>query len=112
MNIELPIGCTDDTSLSSKLASLADTNKYCDPAIAIHGTHLSWYFFQAGVNGLVDDRLGHMYLTPRGVKRRNQMVLEAVHQYGVGLVITMVGGYPRHEWKPIIDDHNQVDVGA
>jgi acetoin utilization deacetylase AcuC-like enzyme len=112
MNIELPIGCTGGTSLSSNLASLADTNKYCDPAIAIHDTNLIWFFFQAGVNVLADDRLGRMSLTPRGVKRRSQMVLEAVHQYGVGLVITIEGGYPRHEWKPIIDDHNQVDVGA
>jgi acetoin utilization deacetylase AcuC-like enzyme len=110
MDIELPIGCTDGTYLQTLYHWLkqmlgSGNNNPRDKFDLV--------FFQAGVDVLADDRLGRMSLTPKGVKRRNQMVHEAVHQHGAGLVITMGGGYPCHDqWKPIIDAHTQVYVGA
>lgn len=49
--------------------------------------------FQAGVDVLTTDRLGHLELSPAGVHRRNQIVFEFAEKLGVPLVITMGGGY-------------------
>ncbi|MEM6278039.1 MAG: histone deacetylase [Verrucomicrobiota bacterium] len=50
-------------------------------------------FFQAGVDGLTTDRLGHLAMTREGMKRRNEMVFEFAAARGLPLVITMGGGY-------------------
>ncbi|MDF1823806.1 MAG: histone deacetylase [Verrucomicrobiales bacterium] len=49
--------------------------------------------FQAGVDALASDRLGHLSLTRAGLKRRNEIVLQFAQGKGVPLVITMGGGY-------------------
>ena len=50
-------------------------------------------FFQSGVDTLVTDRLGRLALAPAGIRRRNEMVAEACHRYGVPFIVTMGGGY-------------------
>lgn len=54
---------------------------------------LDLIFFQAGVDALETDRLGHLSLTQSGMKRRNEIVFQLAKSKGVPLVITMGGGY-------------------
>lgn len=50
-------------------------------------------FFQAGVDGLGTDRLGHLSMTQEGMKRRNEMVFRFAASRSLPLVVTMGGGY-------------------
>ena len=66
-------------------------------------------FYQAGVDGLKEDRLGRMALTARGLERRNQLVFDFCYEQNLPLVICMGGGYPRtSDWSPIIEAHSNV----
>eukprot|EP00529_Nitzschia_sp_RCC80_P018407 CAMPEP_0113495758 /NCGR_PEP_ID=MMETSP0014_2-20120614/29772_1 /TAXON_ID=2857 /ORGANISM="Nitzschia sp." /LENGTH=509 /DNA_ID=CAMNT_0000389661 /DNA_START=467 /DNA_END=1992 /DNA_ORIENTATION=+ /assembly_acc=CAM_ASM_000159 len=71
-------------------------------------------FFQAGVDILDDDRLGRMDISSYGLRRRNEMVYQFAHDLGVPVVITMGGGYPKHEdkWDNLIDAHSKVYIQA
>tara|TARA_Y100001970_G_scaffold118700_1_gene147264 strand:+ start:643 stop:1539 length:897 start_codon:yes stop_codon:yes gene_type:complete len=59
-------------------------------------------FFQAGVDVLESDGLGHLMLTKKGLKIRNEMVLDFAKQRNSPLVIFMGGGYS----KPIDNSVN------
>lgn len=50
-------------------------------------------FYQAGVDGLAEDRLGRLRLTRAGLDRRNRMVLDACRGAAVPVVVFMGGGY-------------------
>jgi acetoin utilization deacetylase AcuC-like enzyme len=49
--------------------------------------------FQTGVDTLETDRLGHLSMTPEGIRKRNDLVYSFAEEIGVPLVITMGGGY-------------------
>ena len=51
--------------------------------------------FQAGVDGLNADALGKLNVTREGMRIRNQMVFETVHQHQLPTVIFMGGGYAK-----------------
>lgn len=59
-------------------------------------------FFQAGVDVLESDGLGHLMLTKKGLKKRNEMVLDFSKQRNSPLVVFMGGGYS----KPIDNSVN------
>ena len=59
-------------------------------------------FFQAGVDVLESDGLGHLMLTKKGLKIRNEMVLDFAKQRNSPLVVFMGGGYS----KPIDNSVN------
>jgi len=100
LDVELPAGCTDDTYLLSL--------RHWLNLIKSEGGPYDLVFFQAGVDVLADDRLGRMELSSRGVQRRNEMVFDFALKLGVPLVTTMGGGYPREDWKPILEAHANV----
>jgi acetoin utilization deacetylase AcuC-like enzyme len=50
-------------------------------------------FYQAGVDGLAGDRLGHLALSLDGLERRDHMVLRMCRSRGLPVVITLGGGY-------------------
>lgn len=50
-------------------------------------------FYQAGVDGLAADKLGRLHLTFEGLKRRDELVFEALRQRRIPCVITLGGGY-------------------
>ena len=52
-------------------------------------------FFQAGVDSLDSDNLGHLLLDHNGLKNRNEMVLEFAKKKGNPIVIFMGGGYSK-----------------
>lgn len=51
--------------------------------------------FQAGVDALKADALGKLNVSREGMRRRNQLVFDAVHQQNLPLVIFMGGGYAK-----------------
>tara|TARA_R110002096_G_scaffold4501_28_gene21241 strand:+ start:2645 stop:3553 length:909 start_codon:yes stop_codon:yes gene_type:complete len=50
-------------------------------------------FYQAGVDGLITDRLGQLSLTRGGLQTRNQLVFQFAKDHHLPLLITMGGGY-------------------
>lgn len=50
-------------------------------------------FFQSGVDGLAEDKLGRLSLTLAGLQQRDAMVFETIRRLRVPLVITLGGGY-------------------
>jgi acetoin utilization deacetylase AcuC-like enzyme len=61
-------------------------------------------FFQAGVDGLITDRLGRLELTHQGLLARDRMVLAACLTRGIPVVITIGGGYS-DPIEPTIEAH-------
>ena len=52
-------------------------------------------FFQAGVDVLDSDGLGHLYISKSGLIKRNKMVLDFAKRQNLPLVIFMGGGYSK-----------------
>mmetsp|Transcript_12732 Transcript_12732/g.15610 ORF Transcript_12732/g.15610 Transcript_12732/m.15610 type:complete len:441 (+) Transcript_12732:50-1372(+) len=105
LDIELPIGCNDETYLA--------TLNHWLKRIKNEGGQFDLIFFQAGVDILESDRLGRMDITPKGVQRRNTMVYDFAINVGVPMVITMGGGYPKsNDWEPVLQAHEDVYYGA
>jgi acetoin utilization deacetylase AcuC-like enzyme len=50
-------------------------------------------FYQSGVDGLAEDRLGKLALTQAGLENRDRQVMEMAQAANVPLVITLGGGY-------------------
>jgi len=49
--------------------------------------------YQSGVDGLKSDKLGRLALTAHGLRRRDEMVMNAAKSLGIPLAITLGGGY-------------------
>ncbi len=64
-------------------------------------------FYQAGVDGIANDRLGKLKLSQAGLIARNRMVYDAVRQTSSKLVVTMGGGYPT-DLNPDSDSYKQI----
>jgi acetoin utilization deacetylase AcuC-like enzyme len=52
-------------------------------------------FYQAGVDGLAADSLGHLALSHEGLRARDRKVMLAVRDAGIPLVVTQGGGYAK-----------------
>ena len=50
-------------------------------------------FYQAGVDGLAEDRLGKLALTESGLARRDALIFDLVLKAGIACVVTLGGGY-------------------
>jgi acetoin utilization deacetylase AcuC-like enzyme len=116
LDLELPIGCNDSTYLMTLHHWLKEFRRRHDRGEFV----IDLVFFQAGVDILEADRLGRMNLTPEGVRRRNELVYQFVHDIQAPLVICMGGGYPKRlsaededdGWPEIIDAHANVYLQA
>ena len=104
LDIELPIGCNDETYLS--------TLHHWLKRIRNEAGKFDLIFFQAGVDIIEHDRLGRMNISSKGLKRRNKMVYNFALDMDIPMVITMGGGYPRKDWEPILSAHADVYIDA
>ncbi|MFN9265841.1 MAG: histone deacetylase, partial [Acidobacteriota bacterium] len=50
-------------------------------------------FYQSGVDGLREDKLGKLALTHAGLAERDRRVMTAAHGYGKPFVLLLGGGY-------------------
>jgi acetoin utilization deacetylase AcuC-like enzyme len=83
IDVELEAGVQDDAYLRTLADVLPKVREFQSEII----------FYQSGVDGLAEDRLGKLSLTPSGLRERDQQVMKVADQSGVPLVITLGGGY-------------------
>lgn len=83
IDVELDAGADDDAYLR-KLAEVLPNVFEFRPEII---------FYQSGVDGLSEDRLGKLSLTLSGLRERDRQVMKLTGGSGVPLVITLGGGY-------------------
>lgn len=85
LDVELPRGAGDALYLDT-LRPLLDRVFALAPELVI---------FQAGVDPLAEDKLGHLSLTHAGLRARNEAVFDAADALGVPVLVLMGGGYAR-----------------
>jgi len=83
IDVELEAGTGDDMYLRTLADALPKVLEFRPEII----------FYQSGVDGLAEDRLGKLSLTLSGLRKRDQQVMKLAEQSGVPLVITLGGGY-------------------
>jgi acetoin utilization deacetylase AcuC-like enzyme len=113
--VELPIGCDDETYLSTLRYWLKRVEQHrFDESIDVEQsfTHtgrrknFDLIFFQSGVDIHKDDRLGRLHITAGGISKRNAMIFDFAYRMNAPLVLSMGGGYPKDgDWSPIIESH-------
>jgi acetoin utilization deacetylase AcuC-like enzyme len=85
IDIALPEGLTDEGYL-----------RILDEVLfRVYEFHPEIVFYQSGVDVLRSDTLGKLWLSPEGVRKRDEGVILAASEAGVPLVITLGGGYSR-----------------
>ena len=87
LDIGLPYRCADAQYLESLRLGV-------EAAIDGHGPELVLYL--AGGDPYEDDVLGNLAVTMQGLRRRDQMVIDACAEAGVPLAVVLAGGYARH----------------
>jgi acetoin utilization deacetylase AcuC-like enzyme len=83
IDVELEAGTGDDAYLI-KLAEVLPKVPEFRPEII---------FYQSGVDGLAEDRLGKLSLSLSGLRERDWLVMKLASASGVPLVVTLGGGY-------------------
>jgi acetoin utilization deacetylase AcuC-like enzyme len=83
IDVELDAGIGDELYLATLADVLPQVGEFRPEII----------FYQSGVDGLAEDRLGKLELTQDGLKTRDRQVTELVRSANVPLVITLGGGY-------------------
>ena len=110
LDVELPIGCDDETYISTLKYWLTRIEKHrFDKEEEVYSKkQFDVIFYQAGVDIHHADRLGKLSITQEGISRRNSLVFDFAYRMGSPLVISMGGGYPKDDWTPIIEAHTSV----
>ena len=85
LDIPLKKGMEDETYLKILGSSLEKLEE----------NEIDIIFFQAGVDGLIYDALGHLNLSHKGMIKRNEMVFDFCKKQGCPVVIFMGGGYSK-----------------
>ncbi|MBD2767503.1 histone deacetylase [Hymenobacter sp. BT664] len=85
-DLDLPL--PDGTDDASYLQLLAETL----PRL-LDSVRPDFVFYQAGVDVLATDKLGHLSLTRAGCRRRDELVLGLCHRHQLPVVVCMGGGY-------------------
>ena len=94
LDLPLPDG-TDDTAYLALLAATLP--------LLLADARPDFVFYQAGVDVLATDKLGHLALTRAGCRQRDELVLNFCHRHALPVVVCMGGGYSEKSatsWKP------------
>lgn len=83
IDVELEAGTGDDAYL----------RKFAEVLPKVIDFRPEIIFYQSGVDGLAEDRLGKLSLTLSGLRGRDRQVMKLADASGVPLVITLGGGY-------------------
>ncbi len=102
LDIELEDG-TDDGSYLEAL------QKGLETSLRIFSADLTIYL--AGADAHKNDRFGRLALSKAGLARRDQLVLEHLHQAGLPMAVTMAGGYSP-QVADTVDIHFQTVLAA
>jgi acetoin utilization deacetylase AcuC-like enzyme len=82
-----------DVELDAGISDVAYLNALADVLPEVVEFRPEIIFYQSGVDGLAEDRLGKLELTLAGLRERDQHVMAMAEQSGAPLVITLGGGY-------------------
>jgi acetoin utilization deacetylase AcuC-like enzyme len=102
LDIALPDGCGDAEYLAALDQALNSIFEDFAP---------QFVFYQAGVDVLASDKLGHLNLSLAGCRQRDQQVFECVRAQGLPMVTVMGGGYSP-ELDVIVNAHYQTFTAA
>lgn len=83
LDVALPVGADDSAVLDALERALPQAFEHRPDLV----------LFQAGVDGLAQDRLGRLSMSRAGMAERTRRVLEAVDVEGIPCVVLMGGGY-------------------
>ncbi|MDP9411714.1 MAG: histone deacetylase [Actinomycetota bacterium] len=97
LDAALPDGADDTEFLTALEAGLEAALDAAEAQLAI---------YLAGADPFVDDRLGRLAVTKRGLAERDHLVLEACRDRGIPVALTMAGGYAR-KVEDTVDVHFQ-----
>ncbi len=97
LDAALPDGADDTEFLTALEAGLEAALDAAEAQLAI---------YLAGADPFVDDRLGRLAVTKRGLAERDRLVLEACRDRGIPVALTMAGGYARNV-EDTVDVHFQ-----
>ena len=112
LDIELPVGCGDETYLSTLKYWLNQIENHTFDDQVEGRKQFDYIFLQAGVDIHAEDRLGRLNVSPEGISKRNEIVFDFANRLKAPLCITMGGGYPNKDWEPILDAHSGVYIQA
>ncbi len=97
LDAALPDGADDTEFLTALEAGLEAALDAAEAQLAI---------YLAGADPFIDDRLGRLAVTKRGLAERDRLVLEACRDRGIPVALTMAGGYAR-KVEDTVDVHFQ-----
>ncbi|MDP9478918.1 MAG: histone deacetylase [Actinomycetota bacterium] len=97
LDAALPDGADDTEFLTALEAGLEAALDAAEAQLAI---------YLAGADPFVDDRIGRLAVTKRGLAERDHLVLEACRDRGISVALTMAGGYARNV-EDTVDVHFQ-----
>ncbi|UOQ71446.1 histone deacetylase family protein [Hymenobacter cellulosilyticus] len=95
LDVALPLGLDDAGYLQLLTQTLPGLLDRVKP---------DFVFFQAGVDVLATDKLGHLGLTREGCRRRDELVLGLCRRHGLPVAVSMGGGYSERIGD-IVDAH-------
>jgi len=115
IDVGLPDATRDDVYLKLLDEALAEAfRRYPDSAAQLHQAQsaggkarpdLIWYL--AGADPYVEDQLGGLALTIKGLMERDRKVIHAAHSRSIPIAITFAGGYARR-----VEDTVQIHVNT
>ena len=82
-----------DIALKRDLGDQAYLRKLASTLEKLENKRTDIVFFQAGVDSLTFDSLGHLSLSHAGIKKRNELVFNFCKKQNVPVVVFMGGGY-------------------
>jgi acetoin utilization deacetylase AcuC-like enzyme len=82
-----------DVELDAGISDVAYLNALADVLPEVVEFRPEIIFYQSGVDGLAEDRLGKLELTLAGLRERDRRVMTMAEKSGAPLVITLGGGY-------------------
>jgi acetoin utilization deacetylase AcuC-like enzyme len=98
MDFNLSKGTQDTEYLDTVDSALHLAINTCQPDAVI---------YDAGVDIHIDDDLGHLDITTKGVYQRDRLVFDTCKQKGLPIAAVIGGGYQR-DVKALVDVHLQL----
>jgi acetoin utilization deacetylase AcuC-like enzyme len=98
-NSDLDIALPDETGDKAYLEALER-----GLSLALHSARSNLAIYLAGADPYMDDRLGRLALTKRGLAARDRLVLDKCAAVGLPVAVVMSGGYARRI-EDVVDIH-------
>jgi acetoin utilization deacetylase AcuC-like enzyme len=102
---DLDIGLEDGTRNEIYLPAL---ERAMETVLSRHGPELDLYL--AGADPFVEDQLGGLAMTKRGLEERDRMVMERCTASGAVVAVVLAGGYARREEDTVAIHRKTVEV--